>query len=100
LANWKEETVNVAGTDLVLSKGGAGKPLLMFHDELGYPDWMQWNETLAKECTLLIPLQPGFGRTPRLDWVRNYRDLGGFYAQAPISGVNSTPLSRTTSWVS
>jgi pimeloyl-ACP methyl ester carboxylesterase len=41
---------------------------------------MQWNEILAKERTLLIPQQPGFGRTPRLEWIRSYRDLGGFYA--------------------
>jgi len=82
LANWNEETVNVAGTELVLIKGGSGKPLFVFHDELGYTGWMQWNEALAKERTLLIPLQPGFGRTPRLDWIRNYRDLGGFYAMA------------------
>jgi len=82
LANWNEETVTVAGTKLVLIKGGSGKPLLVFHDELGYTGWMQWNEALAKERTLLIPLQPGFGRTPRLDWIRSYRDLGGFYAMA------------------
>jgi pimeloyl-ACP methyl ester carboxylesterase len=82
LANWHEETVDVAGTELALVKGGAGKPLLIFHDELGYPRWMQWNEALAKERTLLIPLQPGFGKTPRIEWIRNYRDLGGFYAMA------------------
>ena len=58
-----------------------GKPLLIFHDELGYPGWMTWNETLAHERTLLIPLQPGFGKTPRLEWVRTYRDLAGFYSQ-------------------
>ena len=80
MANWNEETVKVAGTELVLIKGGSGKPLFIFHDELGYPGWMQWNEALAKERTLLIPLQPGFGRTSRLDWIRSYRDLGGFYA--------------------
>ncbi|HEV8714772.1 MAG TPA: alpha/beta hydrolase [Candidatus Binatia bacterium] len=80
MANWNEETVNVAGTELVLVKGGSGKPLLIFHDELGYPGWVQWNEVLARERTLLIPLQPGFGRTPRLEWIRSYRDLGGFYA--------------------
>ena len=67
MANWSEETINVASAELVLVKGGAGKPLLMFHDELGYPGWMQWNEALAKERTLLIPLQPGFGKTPRLE---------------------------------
>jgi pimeloyl-ACP methyl ester carboxylesterase len=81
LAQWTEETTKVAGTELVVIKGGSGKPLLMLHDELGYPGWMTWNEELAKERTLLIPLQPGFGKTPKLEWTRNYRDLGGFYAQ-------------------
>jgi pimeloyl-ACP methyl ester carboxylesterase len=79
VTTWTEETRNVAETDLVFIKGGAGKPLLILHEELGYPGWMQWNETLAKERTLLIPQQPGFGKTPRLDWIRSYRDLAGFY---------------------
>ena len=76
-----EEVLNVAGERLVLVKGGSGKPLLIFHDELGYPGWMTWNETIAHERELLIPLQPGFGKTPKLEWVRTYRDLAGFYSQ-------------------
>jgi pimeloyl-ACP methyl ester carboxylesterase len=28
-----------------------------------------------------MPLQPGFGKTPRLEWTRSYRDVGGFYAR-------------------
>jgi pimeloyl-ACP methyl ester carboxylesterase len=76
-----EERLSVAGEALVMLKGGSGKPLLMFHDELGYPGWMSWNETLGHDRTLLIPLQPGYGKSPRLDWVRSYRDLAGFYAQ-------------------
>src|SRR5260221_3253991 len=42
---------------------------------------MTWNESLAHERTMMIPLQPGFGKTPRLDWVRTYRDLAGFYSR-------------------
>ncbi len=76
-----EETIRTGGIDLVVVKGGSGKPLLVFHDELGYTGWMTWNERLAEQRTLLIPLQPGFGRTPRLDWISNYRDLAGFYAR-------------------
>ena len=76
-----EETINVAGAQLAIVKGGSGKPLLIFHDELGYPGWMTWNETLAHDRTLLIPLQPGYGKTPKLDWVLNFRDLAGFYSQ-------------------
>lgn len=76
------ETIKVGGADLAVVRGGTGKPLLIFHDELGYPGWMTWNEKLAQERTLLIPLQPGYGQTPRIDWILNYRDLAGFYSQA------------------
>src|ERR1700733_6209306 len=76
-----EETINVAGAQLAIVKGGSGKPLLIFHDELGYPGWMTWNETIAHDRTLFIPLQPGYGKTPKLDWIMNFRDLAGFYSQ-------------------
>ncbi len=76
-----EETVSVLGQPVMVLKGGSGKPLLIFHDELGYPGWMTWNESLGRQRTVLIPLQPRFGKTPRLDWVRSYRDLAGFYSQ-------------------
>ena len=76
-----EEVLNVAGAQLAILKAGSGKPLLIFHDELGYPGWMTWNETLAHDRTLFIPLQPGYGKTPKLDWIMNFRDLAGFYSQ-------------------
>jgi hypothetical protein len=53
----------------------------MLHDELGYPGWVSWHDALAEEREFIIPLQPGFGKSPRLDWVCSYRDLGGFYAR-------------------
>ena len=80
MANWTETTADIAGTQVALIRGGAGKPLLVLHDEMGYTGWMTWNEELAKTHELIIPLQPGFGKTPRIDWIRNYRDLAGFYA--------------------
>jgi pimeloyl-ACP methyl ester carboxylesterase len=76
-----EEKLKVAGAELVMLKAGSGKPLLILHDELGYPGWMTWNETLAHDRTLLIPLQPGYGKTRKIDWITDYRDLGGFYSQ-------------------
>ena len=80
MANWTEQKANVAESELTLIKGGSGKPLLMLHDELGFPGWVKWNEDLAAEHEFVIPLQPGFGKTPRVDWIRNFRDLGGFYS--------------------
>lgn len=91
MANWTETTVNVGGTDVALVRGGSGKPLFMLHDELGFPGWVTWNEALAEEHEFLIPLQPGYGKTPRVDWIRTYRDLGGFYARM-IREMNLGPI--------
>ena len=75
------EVTRVGGDALHVLRRGAGAPLLVLHDELGYPGWMTWNETLAAERELLLPLQPGFGDTPRIDWVRDYRDLASVYTR-------------------
>jgi len=76
-----DEIIRTGGIDLAIIKGGSGKPLLMLHDELGYPGWMTWNTRISEQRTLLIPLQPGFGKTPRVDWISSYRDLACFYAR-------------------
>ncbi|HVN91341.1 MAG TPA: alpha/beta hydrolase [Candidatus Binataceae bacterium] len=77
----KQETVRIAGTDLALIKGGSGAPLLVLHDELGYAGWLNWQRELAKDRTLIIPMAPGFGPTPRIPWIDNVRDLACFYAR-------------------
>src|ERR1700738_1427073 len=76
-----ETTVEVGGVGVVMLEGGAGRPLLMLHDELGFPGWQRWNRELAMSRHIMAPLQPGFGRTPRVDWFRPYRDLAAFYAR-------------------
>ena len=81
MASVTEKIEKIAGAELAIVRGGSGKPLLMFHDELGYPGWMGWNEALASERQFIIPRQPGFDKSPRQDWIRNFRDLGGYYAR-------------------
>ena len=78
---WAEHKVRVAGTDLVMIKGGSGRPLLVLHDELGHAGWLKWHSALARTHTLWIPLQPGFGKSPKIDWIMNLRDLACFYAR-------------------
>jgi pimeloyl-ACP methyl ester carboxylesterase len=79
---WREETVRVAGTDLVLLQSGTGQPVLVLHEELGHPGWLRWHAELARNHTVILPLHPGFGKSPRVEWVRGIRDLGGFYTRA------------------
>jgi pimeloyl-ACP methyl ester carboxylesterase len=77
---WQEETLRVDQTDLLIIKGGTGRPLLVLHDEMGHPGWLKWHSTLARDHTLIIPLHPGYGRTPAPEWIRNIRDIAGLYS--------------------
>lgn len=79
---WREETLHVMGTDLTIIQGGSGNPVLVLHEELGHPGWLRWHSELIRSRTVLIPQHPGFGKSPRVEWIRNIRDMAGFYAQA------------------
>ncbi len=81
LQEWTAGTVHVGGTGLTIIKGGTGRPLLVLHEELGYPGWLRWHSTLAQTRTLYIPIHPGFGQLPRVEWVSNVRDLACFYSR-------------------
>lgn len=60
---------------------GAGKPLLVLHDEMGYPGEMAWQGELARSRCLHMPLAPGFGIAARIEWVNSMRDLACVYAR-------------------
>ena len=76
-----ESVVDVGGVGVVTLEGGSGRPLLMLHDELGFPGWLGWNQDLAEGRRFVVPLQPGFGRTPRVPWFGSVRDVAAFYAR-------------------
>jgi pimeloyl-ACP methyl ester carboxylesterase len=78
---WTENTVHVAGTDLVFIRGGTGTPLLVLHEELGHPGWLRWHSALAQKHALHIPIHPGYGNSPRVEWISGVRDLAGFYSR-------------------
>src|SRR5579885_2353789 len=44
---WREESVSVDGTNLIVVKGGTGRPMLVLHDELGHPGWLKWTGATA-----------------------------------------------------
>ena len=79
---WTEEMVEAGGARLQLVKGGTGEPLLILHGEMGHPGWLCFHEALAGKHTLYIPSHPGFGKSERLDWIMNMRDLAGWYLEA------------------
>jgi len=77
-----EELINVAGVGIQLVKGGTGEPLLVLHDETGHHEWLNFHAALAQNYNLHIPSHPGFGKSPRIEWIMNMRDLAGWYLQA------------------
>lgn len=79
---WTEETLSLAGVELHIKQGGSGEPLLILNDEIGHMGTLRYQEALAQEHTVYIPSHPGFGPTPRLDWIMNMRDLAGWYLMA------------------
>lgn len=88
---YREEEIQVGDARVVTLRGGSGRPLLVLHDELGFPGWCEWNRQVATRRELVIPLQPGFGRSPRVDWIRDYRDLAAFYGRM-IRELNLAPV--------
>jgi pimeloyl-ACP methyl ester carboxylesterase len=74
-----ESQIVVGDTEVTISAAGEGPPLLVLHDELGFSGWLRWTRELADSRRLLVPTQPGFAGTPRVPWVRDYRDLASFY---------------------
>ena len=74
-ASWTEQKVEAAGAEMQILRGGSGDPLLILHDEMGQPGWLQLHEELAKNYEVIAPSLPGFGVTDRLDWVMNVRDI-------------------------
>ena len=78
---WTEVTVRVAGTDLAIIKGGTGRSLLVLHEEMGHPGWLHWHSAMSQTHTLHIPIHPGFGQLPRVEWVSGVRDLASFYSR-------------------
>src|SRR5215469_4245812 len=81
MAEGKEQALRVGDYSLTVIQGGTGQPVLVLHEELGDPGWLQWHNELAGSRTVTIPQHPGFGKSPQLRWIRNIRDLACFYSR-------------------
>jgi pimeloyl-ACP methyl ester carboxylesterase len=72
---WSTGTVSVGGVELHLQRGGSGSPILVLHREIGTLDSLPFYDALAQHHDVLIPHHPGFGHSPRPDWVGGVRDI-------------------------
>ena len=65
-ATFTEERLQVAGAEMQVLKGGSGEPLLVLHDEMGQPGWLQLHEGAGEELHGIraVPARLRCNRTP------------------------------------
>jgi pimeloyl-ACP methyl ester carboxylesterase len=71
--------VEVRGNLIHMFEGGEGEPLVILHGAGGGSDWLPYHKLLARSFHVYAPEHPGFGRSPRPDWVDTIEDLVYFY---------------------
>lgn len=72
---WKSSVVSAAGTDLHVTRGGEGQPVIILHRDIGTLDRLPFYDALAQNHEVVIPDHPGYGGSPRPEWVANVRDI-------------------------
>ncbi len=70
-----ESTIEVAGLQVQLRRGGDGPSVLVIHHETGNPGWLEFHERLSGSRDVILPTLPGWDGTDRGDWMRSVRDL-------------------------
>ena len=84
--DWTSSTVTVAGNELHLRRAGRVKPLLLLHRDIGTLDSLLFYDLLAQSHDVLIPDHPGYGRSPRAEWIGHVRDIAALY-RAMLGGL-------------
>jgi len=76
---WTSGVISAAGTELHFKRAGKGPPVLVLHRDIGTPDRLDFYDLLARDHDVIIPHHPGYGASPRADWVRGVRDIVAVY---------------------
>ena len=76
---WSSSVVSVACTDIHIRRGGKGAPVVVLHRDIGTPDNLAFFDKLAAYHDVIVPNHPGYGSSPRADWLGNVRDVAALY---------------------
>jgi len=77
---WTEEVTDLATGKVRQLRGGTGDPLVVLHQDIGNPGWLDFHERLAQRFTVRAPDLPGYSPlgTEQAElpaWARHPRDL-------------------------
>ena len=91
-----DQVVEVAGSQVHLSRGGSGDPLLVLPHDIGSPGWLPFHQQLAERFEVIVPSHPGYDRSARPEWMRSVRDVAIVYqwllASLKLDGVTVAGL--------
>lgn len=91
--DWTSTTISAAGAELHVRRGGKGSPVLVLHRDIGTLDKLDFYDRLAAKHEVLIPDHPGYGASPRPEWLMNVRDIAVVYrAMLGTLGLNNAAL--------
>ncbi len=79
--NRMQRRIEIDRSGISVIEDGAGPPLLVLHDELGDARWRSWHAELARDRRIIMPLLPGFGVSPQIEWISSVRDLACLVAR-------------------
>ena len=74
-ASWSEHTLEVSGAKVHTRRAGKGSPVIILHRDIGTLDKLAFYDALATDHDVIVPDFPGWGRSPRLEWMRHPRDV-------------------------
>src|SRR5438045_3605052 len=75
MVKWTGNTLAIAGTKVHLTRGGNGPRVLVLHRDIGNIEASSFHDELAKSADVIVPHHPGWGRSPRAEWMRSVRDV-------------------------
>jgi len=73
--NWNSGMVSAGGTDLHVARGGEGPPVVILHRDIGTLERLAFYDALAQTHEVIVPHHPGYGDSPRAEWVASVRDI-------------------------
>jgi pimeloyl-ACP methyl ester carboxylesterase len=70
-----DQIIEIGGVHTHVFKKGEGHPLLWLHGANGNPKWNSFLESLSQNYTVYAPEHPGFGRSSRPVWFKDFEDM-------------------------